>query len=197
MTVPDSDEEHRSPAKGHHPRQQHYSNQSYLVREIKPEPASVQSFSSNSSSSNNNNNSSSSSTVGGGGASSMSQKKRLLAKAQGECMIGKPKQELPDVYSVDYTNERSNVPCDFSSSSDAGVHHHPPPQQQQQQQQQQQPPQPPQPQPQRSYRHDYQDHHRDYLHPPAAHRQQRDAEHQQHREQNGYYSNEPILLVID
>lgn len=162
MTVPDSDEEHRSPAKGHHPRQQHYSNQSYVVREIKPEPAAVQSFSSNS-------NGGSTS----GSASSMSQKKRLLAKAQGECMIGKPKQEQPDVYSVDYNSERSNVPCDFSSSSDAGVHH-PPPQQQ----------------PQRSYRHDYQDHHRDYLHPPAAHRQQRDPEHQQHREQNGYYSNQ-------
>ena len=162
--MPDSDEEHRSPAKGHHPRQQHYNNSnSYVVREIKPEPASYN-----------------------GGGASLSQKKRLLAKAQTDCGMvdnNKPKQEHQMTVEgfIDYNADRPSMthqPCDFSNGSEV-LHFQPAPQQISQQQ--------------RSYRQDYdqqqQQQQRDYLHPPAAHRQQRfDAELQQQREQNGYYS---------
>lgn len=220
VTVPDSDEEHRSPAKGHHQQsrqqQQYTSNNSYVARDIKPEPSSLTH--------------SSSFNAGPSGSNSLAQKKRLLAKAQeAECsngnggMISNPKQEQNyhsstdgEAYSsghhLDYAsgsgngntgtnngNDRPSVtstaghqPCDYSSG-DASLHLQPTPlqvsQQSQQQQQQQQ----------RSYRSDYADgagqqhqqqsQQRDYLHPPAAHRQQRfDAELQQQREQNGYYS---------
>jgi hypothetical protein len=194
--VPDSDEEHRSPAKGHHPRQQHYNNSnanSYVVREIKPEPASV-----------------SSSYNGNNSGASLSQKKRLLAKAQTDCggggsMADKPKQEhqmtsdggYMDAYGGVDRSSMTHQPCDFSNGSEV-LHFQPVPQQVSQQQQQQH---------QRAYRQDYdqqqqqqqqqvqqqqqqqQQQQRDYLHPPAAHRQQRfDTELQQQREQNGYYS---------
>jgi hypothetical protein len=190
VTVPDSDEEHRSPAKGHHPRQQHYNNSnanSYVVREIKPEPASV------------------SSSYNGNNGASLSQKKRLLAKAQtegGGSMADKPKQEhqmasdggYMDAYGGADRPSMTHQPCDFSNGSEV-LHFQPAPQQVSQQQQHQ-----------RTYRQDYdqqqqqqqqqqvqqqqqQQQQRDYLHPPAAHRQQRfDAELQQQREQNGYYS---------
>lgn len=159
----DSDEEHRSPAKGHQPRQQQYASaNSYVVREIKPEPAASSSYN----------------------GASLSQKKRLLAKAQTECsLMNKPKQEqvLPDGY-AEYggvSGDRSSMaqqPCDFSSNGTDALHF--------------QPIVTPASQQARGYRADYdqQQQHRDYLQPPAAHRQQRyDTDSQQPREQNGYY----------
>ena len=200
VTVPDSDEEHRSPAKGQHAhqQQQNYGNNSgggsnnngsYVVREIKHEPSII----TNSTTSYVNGNSS------GSNSSSMSQKKRLLAKAQTECMANsKPKQEQQqpslqhqlhmsgDAYnSLDYGSDRpsmSHQPCDFSNNDSL---HFQSPQGSQQVR--------------GSYRSDYdqQQQHRDYLQPPAAHRQQRyDAELQQQREQNGYYSKLDMLRIF-
>ena len=205
VTVPDSDEEHRSPAKGHHnssrqQQQQHYATSSgsssnnnsagsYVVREIKPEPASL---------------STSSSFNAGSGAGSLSQKKRLLAKAQTESSAASnnnnncPKvEQAPSIQpsgldggygsssGLDYAGcndlRPSMAPCDFSNGE---LHFQSLPHLSGQGQQQQ-----------RGsggggFRQDYDSQHaRDYMHPPAAHRQQRfDAELQQQREQNGYYS---------
>ena len=167
VTVPDSDEEHRSPAKGHHPRQQQYGN-GYVVREIKPEPAASSSYN----------------------GASLSQKKRLLAKAQTECtLMSKPKQEhvQSDGYAEYGTSgDRSSMaqqPCDFSSNGPDALHF--------------QPIVTPATQQARGYRaeFDQQQQHRDYVQPPAAHRQQRyDTDSQQSREQNGYYSNISITF---
>lgn len=164
VTVPDSDEEHRSPIKGHQPRQQQYpSANSYVVREIKPEPAS--------------------SSYSG---ASLSQKKRLLAKAQTECtLLSKPKQEQILIGSDGYSSaeygssgDRSSMaqqPCDFSTNGLETMHF--------------QSVIPPANQQTRGYRSEFDHQQRDYLQPPAAHRQQRfDMDTQQPREQNGFYT---------